>query len=72
MQSIGYVYSGLMQAVGASEKVFEYIDREPEIRNAGLLAPDKLVGRLEFKEVVFAYPSRPETEVLKVGNSSKC
>jgi ATP-binding cassette subfamily B (MDR/TAP) protein 9 len=66
LQSISYVYSGLMEAVGASEKVFEFIDRQPEIRNEGKLRPATLQGHLEFKDVVFAYPSRPTSQVLKV------
>ena len=58
----------MMQAVGASNKVFEFIDRKPEIRyDIGKLAPAQLEGRLEFKNVSFSYPSRPDTEVLKVG-----
>ena len=65
-QSIGYVYTGLMQAVGASNKVFEFIDRKPDIPNSGKLSPAKLEGRLDFKDVTFAYPTRPEMDVLKV------
>ena len=63
---MAYVYSGLMQAAGASEKVFEFIDRRPVISNQGGLKPAHLQGHLEFRNVSFAYPSRPETEVLKV------
>lgn len=55
-----------MESVGASEKVFEFIDRKPVIRHNGKLKPATLKGHLEFKDVVFSYPSRPETEVLKV------
>ena len=55
-----------MRAVGASEKVFEYIDREPEIRNDGKLAPKGLKGQIEFKNVSFHYPCRPDAQVLKV------
>lgn len=63
---MGYVYTGLMQAAGASEKVFEYIDRKPEIRHHGNLAPDDIQGHIEFKDVCFSYPSRPGVQVLKV------
>ncbi|XP_035689924.1 ATP-binding cassette sub-family B member 9-like [Branchiostoma floridae] len=65
IESMGSVYTGLMQAVGASEKVFEYIDRKPEIQNNGLLAPDRLEGHIEFKDVSFAYPARKDIPVLK-------
>ncbi|CAH1230516.1 ABCB9 [Branchiostoma lanceolatum] len=65
IEDMGYVYTGLMQAVGASEKVFEYIDRKPEVQNNGFLAPDKLEGLIEFKDVSFAYPARKDIPVLK-------
>lgn len=56
-----------MQAVGASEKVFEYIDRKPEIAlDDGTIAPDRLGGRIEFRNVSFSYPGRPNALVLKV------
>lgn len=67
-QSIGGVYTGLMQAVGASEKVFEYINRKPALPNEGKHAPEKLDGRLEFKNVCFSYPTRPDSTVLNVSN----
>jgi len=57
-----------MQAVGASEKVFEYIDRKPEIAlDSGILAPNRLCGQIEFRNVRFSYPGRPDAVVLKVG-----
>ncbi|KAJ8043209.1 ATP-binding cassette sub-family B member 9 [Holothuria leucospilota] len=65
LDDIGNVYTGLMQAAGASAKVFELINREPKISNDGDKAPDQLTGRLEFKNVSFSYPSRPESSVLK-------
>ncbi|MGH0137669.1 UNVERIFIED_CONTAM: hypothetical protein FKN15_018640 [Acipenser sinensis] len=54
----------LLAALGASEKIFEYMDREPEM-TAGTLAPETLRGHVEFKNVSFAYPRRPDTTVLK-------
>ncbi|XP_054852262.1 ABC-type oligopeptide transporter ABCB9 isoform X3 [Eublepharis macularius] len=63
--SIGSVYSGLMQGVGAAEKVFEFIDREPTMLNNGTLAPSQLEGRVEFKNVTFAYRTRPASQVLQ-------
>ncbi|XP_045173941.2 ABC-type oligopeptide transporter ABCB9-like isoform X2 [Mercenaria mercenaria] len=65
VDSMGYVYTGLMQAAGASEKVFEYIDRKPQINHQGNLAPDDIQGHIEFKDVCFSYPSRPDVPVLK-------
>uniref|UniRef100_A0A914WAM2 ABC-type antigen peptide transporter n=1 Tax=Plectus sambesii TaxID=2011161 RepID=A0A914WAM2_9BILA len=64
LYSIGYVWTGLMQSVGASRKVLEYIDRPPEIKNDGKLVPATLDATIEFKDVCFSYPSRPDTQVL--------
>ena len=60
-----------MQAIGASHKVFEYIDRKPALpTSAGKFVPDVLVGKMEFSNVTFAYPSRPDTLILKVYGQS--
>lgn len=65
-QSIGSVYSGLMQGVGAAEKVFEFIDRKPTMVNDGSLAPDHVDGKVEFRNVTFSYRTRSATQVLQV------
>ncbi|XP_039658996.1 ATP-binding cassette sub-family B member 9-like [Perca fluviatilis] len=65
LQNIASVYTGLMQGVGAAEKVFEYLDREPKHPADGTEAPDTCTGVVEFKDIKFAYPTRPETEILK-------
>nr|KAF6463641.1 ATP binding cassette subfamily B member 9 [Rousettus aegyptiacus] len=63
--SVGSVYSGLMQGVGAAEKVFEFIDRQPTMVHDGNLAPDHLEGRVDFENVTFTYRTRPHTKVLQ-------
>lgn len=65
-QSVGSVYSGLMQGVGAAEKVFEFIDRKPTMVNDGSLAPDHVDGKVEFRNVTFSYRTRSATQVLQV------
>ncbi|KAG8514976.1 ATP-binding cassette sub-family B member 9 [Galemys pyrenaicus] len=65
MESVGSVYSGLMQGVGAAEKVFEFIDRQPTMVHGGSLAPDHLEGRVDFENVTFTYRTRPHTQVLQ-------
>ncbi|XP_019504588.1 PREDICTED: ATP-binding cassette sub-family B member 9 isoform X2 [Hipposideros armiger] len=65
MESVGSVYSGLMQGVGAAEKVFEFIDRQPTMVHDGKLAPDHLEGRVDFENVTFTYRTRPHTKVLQ-------
>lgn len=60
------MYTGLMQGVGAAEKVFEYIDRKPKHNLDGQEAPETFEGQVEFKNVTFAYPTWPEMDILKV------
>lgn len=69
-QSIGSVYSGLMQGVGAAEKVFEFIDRQPTMVHDGSLAPDHVDGKVEFRNVTFSYRTRSATQVLQVSPPS--
>ena len=55
-----------MEAVGAAEKVFELIDRKPKIDHfSGAEKPEALAGMVEFQNVVFSYPTRPNVQVLK-------
>uniref|UniRef100_G1SR10 ATP binding cassette subfamily B member 9 n=1 Tax=Oryctolagus cuniculus TaxID=9986 RepID=G1SR10_RABIT len=72
MESVGSVYSGLMQGVGAAEKVFEFIDRKPTMVHDGSLAPDHLEGRVDFENVTFTYRTRPHTQVLQNVSFSLC
>jgi ABC-type multidrug transport system fused ATPase/permease subunit len=57
-----------MQSVGASRKVFEYIDKQPSIDMNGTYMPEKVSGRIEFRNVDFSYPTRPDIPILKVKN----
>jgi ATP-binding cassette subfamily B (MDR/TAP) protein 1 len=54
------------QGTAAAGRVFEIIDREPEIDayGTGGRALSAVRGRMEFKDVEFAYPSRPESLIL--------
>ena len=54
-----------VQAVGASVRVFELLDRHSTVTN-GSLQLDILKGEIQFDDVMFSYPSRPDNIVLKV------
>uniref|UniRef100_A0A8B9EDR8 Multidrug resistance protein 1 n=1 Tax=Anser cygnoides TaxID=8845 RepID=A0A8B9EDR8_ANSCY len=54
-------------ARGAAYAIFSIIDNEPQIdssSNAGY-KPDRVKGTLEFKNVYFNYPARPDIQILK-------
>ncbi|XP_072103931.1 ABC transporter B family member 1-like isoform X2 [Mobula birostris] len=59
------LYGDFMQAVGASIRIFELLDRKPKIPCMGGSRLDSLEGRLEFQKVSFTYPTRQAFQVLK-------
>uniref|UniRef100_A0A3Q2XK91 ATP-binding cassette, sub-family B (MDR/TAP), member 9 n=1 Tax=Hippocampus comes TaxID=109280 RepID=A0A3Q2XK91_HIPCM len=65
LANIASVYSGLMQGVGAAEKVFEYLDRKPDHPADGTETLETFTGLVDFQDIKFAYPTRPEIEILK-------
>ncbi|XP_068106350.1 antigen peptide transporter 1 [Hyperolius riggenbachi] len=58
-------YPDVRKAVGSSEKVFEYIDRVPRMPATGNLQPEDLRGHVQFKDVTFYYPKRPDVPALQ-------
>ncbi|KAM4601484.1 antigen peptide transporter 1 [Polymixia lowei] len=46
-------YPEVKKAIGASEKIFEYLDRKPERPADGTLSPEHLEGHVQFKNVTF-------------------
>lgn len=59
-------YGEFSQALGAADRIFEIIDRSPEIertKSSSLFSISK--GEVSFNSVTFAYPSRPEIDVIK-------
>ena len=64
MSALADLWSDFARARGASERVFELIDREPVVDAGGGETLAKVTGYVEFAEVGFAYPVRPEVTVL--------
>jgi len=60
------LYGDFMQAVGASARIFGLLDRKNDMFSPlrPLVIP-ALSGEIEFKNVWFKYPSRPDMDVLK-------
>jgi len=64
-QQLGDVFSSLAGAIGAADKVVELIERRPAFIETGTSKPDRgLEGRIELRDVTFAYPARMQTKVL--------
>eukprot|EP00842_Homolaphlyctis_polyrhiza_P003877 jgi/Hompol1/4490/HPOL_000552-RA len=59
------LYGEFMQAVGASQRVFELLERVPAIPISGGASIRNFRGKIEFRDVHFAYQSRKDQPVLK-------
>ena len=55
----------LMQAAGASSRVFELLDRASNLKLEQGTKDQALKGKLSFDNVHFSYPARPDEAVLK-------
>jgi ATP-binding cassette subfamily B (MDR/TAP) protein 1 len=53
------------RAYQASLNILKVIYRKPVMRYSGGITPNKIEGHVEFKNVSFAYPTRPNLQVLK-------
>lgn len=65
LSMLSNLYSDFMRASGASQRVFELIDQKPEIEGTGGEKLPAVVGEVRFADVDFAYPTRPEAQVLR-------
>jgi ATP-binding cassette subfamily B protein len=63
MGSFAGLYSQLQRTLGSTHRVRELLDEPPE-PIAAAAAVRRLRGEVVFDKVAFAYPSRPEVEVL--------
>jgi ATP-binding cassette subfamily B protein len=65
LAALGDLWAELMKATGATERVFEIIDRQPALATRGGLRPERMEGRVELEAVDFRYPARRESLVLQ-------
>jgi len=60
------IYGNLQSAAAAADRVFEYFDQEPEIRNRRGAKPLRLdKGAVRLKDVEFSYPTDQPVTVLR-------
>lgn len=68
MGSFPELYANIQRSIGASERVLDILEEEPEMitiseSNNDIRTPMK--GALSFNQVGFTYPSRPDIPILK-------
>jgi len=63
---ISEVFGDLQRAAGATERLIELLDKEPKIfaPKSPTLMPDPPQGRVNFDDVIFYYPSRPDIPAI--------
>ncbi|TAF66935.1 MAG: ATP-binding cassette domain-containing protein [Cytophagales bacterium] len=63
---MGELYAQLQRTVGASERILEILAEKTESEQDNpLAAPIDIQGDIVYENVAFAYPTRPDVEVLK-------
>jgi len=63
--ALGELWTDFMRASGASERIFELLDRTPEIPVRGGDRPAAVAGEVRLEQVSFSYPTRPDVQVLR-------
>jgi ABC-type multidrug transport system fused ATPase/permease subunit len=65
--SLSAFYSDLMKGIGASSRIFELLAREPKIRALEHWSslPSPVNGHIQFEDVRFRYPTRPDSEIFR-------
>eukprot|EP00833_Pecoramyces_ruminatium_P003492 jgi/Orpsp1_1/1177524/evm.model.c7180000061789.1 len=72
LSGVGVNIGAFSDAVCSAAILFKIIENKPKINvDDGEISEEPLKGTIEFQNVHFSYPSRPEVEVLK-GISFKC
>jgi len=64
LSALADLWSDFARARGAAQRVFELLDRTPEVDAGGGLRADPVRGRIELDKVGFCYPVRPDVRVL--------
>ncbi|KAJ3055188.1 ATP-binding cassette, sub-B (MDR TAP), member 8 [Rhizophlyctis rosea] len=62
---VGVLFGQVIKAFGSAARVFEYVHLRPDIPIKGGIIPAGFEGRIEFRNVEFTYPTRPEHQVLR-------
>uniref|UniRef100_A0A6M2E035 Putative mitochondrial fe/s cluster exporter abc superfamily protein n=1 Tax=Xenopsylla cheopis TaxID=163159 RepID=A0A6M2E035_XENCH len=58
-------YSELNKGIGAAERLWEIMDRQPLLTDNGIIPEKKIVGSIKFSNLSFFYPTRPQQNVFR-------
>jgi len=62
--SLGSLWGDFAAGLGATERIFEILEKQSlEITNGA--RPNQVLGKIEFKNVSFSYPTRKDIQVVK-------
>jgi ATP-binding cassette subfamily B protein len=64
--TVSEIWGEIQRAAGATERLMELLDTRPTLAAAApqIALPPRIRGAIRFDEIVFAYPSRPDTTAL--------
>jgi ABC-type multidrug transport system fused ATPase/permease subunit len=62
---IGNLYANIASAIGATDRVFDILDKDSELELSETNPKQKLSGSIKFNKVNFSYPTRRDVPVLK-------
>ncbi|KAM4552784.1 mitochondrial potassium channel ATP-binding subunit [Odontesthes bonariensis] len=67
LASISILFGQMVRGISSGARVFEYLSLQPTIplSGGGRIPYHSLMGRVDFKNISFSYPTRPGQEVLK-------
>ena len=65
--SLGSLYTEMVSAMGATDRILEILAQDPEIRLEEPQGPPlpRFAGAIAYRDVEFSYPSRKDVQVLK-------
>jgi ABC-type multidrug transport system fused ATPase/permease subunit len=62
---VSYSFGNFMSVIGASDKIFQIMDKAPKINTTGGDKIPECAGSLELVNVKFCYPTKENVQVLK-------
>ncbi|XP_067109241.1 mitochondrial potassium channel ATP-binding subunit [Osmerus mordax] len=67
LASISILFGQMVRGISSGARVFEYLALEPTIplTGGGRIPYNSLVGRVDFMDIFFSYPTRPGHQILK-------